>query len=416
MPGRWVAAAQAAAQSSARRPAKQWQHGGNSQACEHQHTERKLAHALARTETAGARLATCSHRHGGHDSEQQRRRKRFEGSPEVEDFMEKVLTEGIEQRRPDVDEFRRRPRRKGETTVKRGKGLPALASHGIGAWHGHNRLAGGNRPAPRNPHLQSKCSSVLSPQLPSRSLCNIKIESAPSLGPHHCCCRRLQFLAHHSPAPPCASTRPHVAIDDVDDVRRQVDDSPLIQKNTHCGEAEGELAAEVVVGDGGVPCLGHALGPRHRLDGETEDDLPHHADRHCLLQGLFAGERSSRVGWQRISQEQRRGRLGIVFLRASSADLTAGKPPLRGVPASAPLSLAAAAIPASQEADVAVWRDGASPLAPAAATVIGLLSSFDVVAFLASHPAGTAAALSTPAGDVVAHEPSLVREVEPHTR
>jgi len=75
----------------------------------------------------------------------------------------------------------------------------------------------------------------------------------------------------------------------------------------------------------------------------------------------------------------------IVFLRASAADLTAGKPPLRGVPASAPLSAAAAAIPASQEADVAVWRDGASPLAPAAATVIGLISSFDVVAFLASH-------------------------------
>ncbi|OEL28056.1 CBS domain-containing protein CBSX6 [Dichanthelium oligosanthes] len=54
----------------------------------------------------------------------------------------------------------------------------------------------------------------------------------------------------------------------------------------------------------------------------------------------------------------------IVFLRASAADLTAGKQPLRGVPASAPLSAAAAAIPASQEADVAVWRDGASPLSP----------------------------------------------------
>ncbi|CAO2207372.1 unnamed protein product [Urochloa humidicola] len=106
----------------------------------------------------------------------------------------------------------------------------------------------------------------------------------------------------------------------------------------------------------------------------------------------------------------------IVFLRASAADLTAGKPPLRGVPASAPLSAAAAAIPASQEADVAVWRDGASPLAPAAATVIGLLSSFDVVAFLASHVGGPDAAFRTPAGDVVAHEPALVREVEPHTR
>ncbi|CAO2162638.1 unnamed protein product [Urochloa humidicola] len=106
----------------------------------------------------------------------------------------------------------------------------------------------------------------------------------------------------------------------------------------------------------------------------------------------------------------------IVFLRASAADLTAGKPPLRGVPASAPLSAAAAAIPASQEADVAVRRDGASPLAPAAATVIGLLSSFDVVAFLASHVGSSDAALRTPAGDVVAHEPALVREVEPHTR
>jgi hypothetical protein len=106
----------------------------------------------------------------------------------------------------------------------------------------------------------------------------------------------------------------------------------------------------------------------------------------------------------------------IVFLRTAAADLTAGKPPLRGVPASAPLSAAAAAIPASQEADVAVWRDGASPLAPAEATVIGLLSSLDVVAFLASHLGDAAAAMRTPAGDVVAHEPALVREVEPHTR
>ncbi|RLN30029.1 CBS domain-containing protein CBSX6-like [Panicum miliaceum] len=97
------------------------------------------------------------------------------------------------------------------------------------------------------------------------------------------------------------------------------------------------------------------------------------------------------------------------------ASLTAGKLPLRGVPASAPLSAAAAGIPTSQEADVAVWRDGASPLAPAAATVTGLLSSFDVVAFLASHVGGTAAALRTPAGDVAAHERALVREVEPHT-
>ncbi|XP_052166346.1 CBS domain-containing protein CBSX6-like [Oryza glaberrima] len=89
----------------------------------------------------------------------------------------------------------------------------------------------------------------------------------------------------------------------------------------------------------------------------------------------------------------------IVFLRASAADLTAGKPPLAGVPASAPLSAAAAAIPASSEAAVAVWRvDGASHhhhhRAPtAAATVVGLLSSIDVVAFLANHPGGAAAAL-----------------------
>ncbi|KAL6661069.1 hypothetical protein ACP70R_000453 [Stipagrostis hirtigluma subsp. patula] len=107
----------------------------------------------------------------------------------------------------------------------------------------------------------------------------------------------------------------------------------------------------------------------------------------------------------------------IVFLRTAAADLTAGKPPLAGVPASAPLSAAAAAIPASQEAAVAVWRDGASPpLAPTAATVLGLLSSLDVIAFLASHSGDAAAAMKTPAGDVVAHDPSLVREVEPHTR
>uniref|UniRef100_A0A0E0AY01 CBS domain-containing protein n=1 Tax=Oryza glumipatula TaxID=40148 RepID=A0A0E0AY01_9ORYZ len=112
----------------------------------------------------------------------------------------------------------------------------------------------------------------------------------------------------------------------------------------------------------------------------------------------------------------------IVFLRASAADLTAGKPPLAGVPASAPLSAAAAAIPASSEAAVAVWRvDGASHhhhhRAPtAAATVVGLLSSIDVVAFLANHPGGAAAAFMTPAGDVVPHEHALVREVQPDTR
>ncbi|KAB8109299.1 hypothetical protein EE612_045520 [Oryza sativa] len=112
----------------------------------------------------------------------------------------------------------------------------------------------------------------------------------------------------------------------------------------------------------------------------------------------------------------------IVFLRASAADLTAGKPPLAGVPASAPLSAAAAAIPASSEAAVAVWRvDGASHhhhhRAPtAAATVVGLLSSIDVVAFLANHPGGAAAAFMTPAGDVVPHEHTLVRQVQPDTR
>ncbi|KQJ99101.1 CBS domain-containing protein CBSX6 [Brachypodium distachyon] len=113
----------------------------------------------------------------------------------------------------------------------------------------------------------------------------------------------------------------------------------------------------------------------------------------------------------------------VVFLRAAAADLTAGKPALVGVPASAPLSAAAAAIPASPEAAVAVWRDGASPLAPPAATVLGLLTSLDVVAFLASSrargggdAAAAAAALDTPAGDVVPREQALVREVGPDAR
>uniref|UniRef100_A0ACD5ZST0 Uncharacterized protein n=1 Tax=Avena sativa TaxID=4498 RepID=A0ACD5ZST0_AVESA len=109
----------------------------------------------------------------------------------------------------------------------------------------------------------------------------------------------------------------------------------------------------------------------------------------------------------------------IVFSRAAAADLTAGKPALAGVPASAPLSAAAAAIPSSPEAAVAVWREGASPLAPAAATVVGLLSSLDVVAFLASHRAGggtDAAAMKTPAGDVVPREHAVVGEVEPDAR
>ncbi|KAM0925163.1 hypothetical protein ACQ4PT_004391 [Festuca glaucescens] len=109
----------------------------------------------------------------------------------------------------------------------------------------------------------------------------------------------------------------------------------------------------------------------------------------------------------------------IVFLRAAAFDLTAGKPALAGVPASAPLSAAAAAIPSSPDAAVAVWREGASPLAPAAATVVGLLSSLDVVAFLASHRAGggtDASAMKTPAGDVVPREQAVVREVEPDAR
>lgn len=109
----------------------------------------------------------------------------------------------------------------------------------------------------------------------------------------------------------------------------------------------------------------------------------------------------------------------IVFLRAAAADLTAGKPSLAGVPSSAPLSAAAAVIPSSPEAAVAVWRDGASPLAPLAATVVGLLSSLDVVAFVASHARGGGAeadAMRTPVGEVVPREPALVREVEPDAR
>ncbi|KAI4974806.1 hypothetical protein ZWY2020_048413 [Hordeum vulgare] len=109
----------------------------------------------------------------------------------------------------------------------------------------------------------------------------------------------------------------------------------------------------------------------------------------------------------------------IVFLRAAAAEHTAGKPARAGVPASPPRSAAPAANPSSPEAAVAVWRDGATPLAPHAATVVGLLSSPDVVAFIASHArgGGTAAeAMRTPAGDVVPREPALVREVEPDAR
>ncbi|XP_072964862.1 CBS domain-containing protein CBSX6-like [Typha angustifolia] len=108
--------------------------------------------------------------------------------------------------------------------------------------------------------------------------------------------------------------------------------------------------------------------------------------------------------------------MALLFLHHVVGDLTVGKPDLTEFPDSGTLAAAAAAIADSSEGAVAVWRTSPGPAQPAAGRFVGLLSSLDVVAFLAKAGEDHERAMGTPVAEVLVENPGLLKEVDPGTR
>ncbi|RWW74614.1 hypothetical protein BHE74_00017441 [Ensete ventricosum] len=107
-----------------------------------------------------------------------------------------------------------------------------------------------------------------------------------------------------------------------------------------------------------------------------------------------------------------------VFLHHVIGDLTLGKPELVEFSEAETVEAAVRAIGDSAEGAIAVWRrrpvEPAPP--PSAERFIGMLTSLDVVAFLARAGADQERAMRTPVSELVAPNPSLLKEVDPGTR
>jgi hypothetical protein len=73
----------------------------------------------------------------------------------------------------------------------------------------------------------------------------------------------------------------------------------VVGGEVHHGHLQRQPAAEVVVGDGGAPVLGHALGPRHGLDGQLEDDLGEQVVAEAGHGALFSDANGRRAPWGR---------------------------------------------------------------------------------------------------------------------
>ncbi|XP_072974335.1 CBS domain-containing protein CBSX6-like [Typha angustifolia] len=112
--------------------------------------------------------------------------------------------------------------------------------------------------------------------------------------------------------------------------------------------------------------------------------------------------------------------MALIFLHHVVGDLTVGKPDLVEFPESEPIDSAVKAIANSSEAAIAVWRgrekgEEARTSSPAA-RFVGVLTSLDVVAFLARVGGDHQAAMRTAVSEVVVPNPGLLREVDPGTR
>ncbi|CAL9060015.1 CBS domain-containing protein CBSX6-like isoform X2 [Musa acuminata AAA Group] len=107
-----------------------------------------------------------------------------------------------------------------------------------------------------------------------------------------------------------------------------------------------------------------------------------------------------------------------VFLHHVVGDLTLGKPELVEFSEAETVEAAVRAIGDSADGAIAVWRrrpmEPAPP--PSAERFIGMLTSLDVVAFLARAGADQERAMRTPVSELVAPNPSLLKEVDPGTR
>uniref|UniRef100_A0ACD5WLN2 Uncharacterized protein n=1 Tax=Avena sativa TaxID=4498 RepID=A0ACD5WLN2_AVESA len=108
--------------------------------------------------------------------------------------------------------------------------------------------------------------------------------------------------------------------------------------------------------------------------------------------------------------------MAAIFFHHVVGDLTVGKPEIVELSDADTLEDAARAIAGSPEGAVPVWRARAAPEEPpSGARFLGMISAVDIAAFVATAGTGDQA-MRTAVGEVVQHNPELLREVDPGTR
>ncbi|XP_020580687.1 CBS domain-containing protein CBSX6 [Phalaenopsis equestris] len=110
--------------------------------------------------------------------------------------------------------------------------------------------------------------------------------------------------------------------------------------------------------------------------------------------------------------------MAAVFLHHVVGDLTVGKPDMREFWEGETVEAAIGEIGEGSERAVTVWRRKGEEVvgeSERAARFVGILNSLDVVAFLARE-GDREKAMGTPVREVVKHNPSLLKEVDPAAR
>ncbi|KAI0530744.1 hypothetical protein KFK09_000292 [Dendrobium nobile] len=108
--------------------------------------------------------------------------------------------------------------------------------------------------------------------------------------------------------------------------------------------------------------------------------------------------------------------MAVLFLHHVVGDLTIGKPDMREFWEGETVEAAMGEIGEGSERAAIVWRRrGEEVVRERAARFVGILNSLDVVAFLA-RKGGREKAMGTPVREIVRHNPSLLKEVDPVAR
>lgn len=112
--------------------------------------------------------------------------------------------------------------------------------------------------------------------------------------------------------------------------------------------------------------------------------------------------------------------MASVFLYHVVGDLTVGKPELSEFAETETVGAAIRAIGESTEGGIPVWRKRSHKSVMENAETrqerfVGILNSFDVVAFLATHP-DQDKAINTPVSEVLLPDNSALKVVDPGTR